>query len=211
MEKTKQVGTAFWKFAGAFALMAACVVAAPSVALAYSPLQVALPVTVTVEGNVPDEPETFDVTLEALDEGAVMPAGAQGATCELQVAGGARATFPAMTFDAPCVWRYAVTQAAGTNELGTYDETRYIVTVSITNDENGQLAQTVAVHPEDSAEKLAEVAFANTYATPPSAVPQTGDALALAVIALACAACAACTVAVMAFRRSKVQRAGHRR
>lgn len=180
-------------------------------AFAYSKaIEVELPVTIVVDGDIPSDPETFEVVLEALDEGAPMPAGAEGSSCSIQVLGGTKASFGAISYEKPCVWTYQVTQKPGTNAMGVYDSAFYTVSVSITNDENGELAQTVAVHPDGLEQKTADIVFSNYYDEPlpntgdDDPLPQTGDDVPVLIIgSIVIVAIVFVAVALIAQRRQR--------
>lgn len=211
MEMTKRVRTAAGAAVIAFVLAAVGLLAVPAGAFAYSaPAAVDLKVSVVTEGTLPSEPETFEIVLEALD-GAPLPKGAvvdEAGTCSIEVMGGASGAFEDLTYERPGVWSYKVSQKPCANAYGVYDDTVYEVTVYVTNDANGELETTVAAYPNGTGDK-SDLVFTNFYESPPMA--RTGDELFGLVAALAGIAVAAGVVCFVVLRRSKAQRAGHRR
>lgn len=189
-----------------------------------------LPVSVELNG---ENEEKFHVTIEpaeGMDETAPLPEEAAGG---LLIAGDASDTFHNFHFTTPGDYSYVVKQEAGSTAYMSYDDTVYIVTVRVTNADNGGLqAEIWATTKDDPDTKVRELRFLNTYAPPtptptpapaatarpdegdpaptatpiaPSALPKTGDTLPLAalVVVMALAAAAVLVLAVLRKRQNK--------
>lgn len=157
----------------------------------------ALPVEVAIEGAAPDQPESYTVVLKADDEADPLPAGAAGGAYALTLDGPGTATFPAITYTTPDTYTYTVYQQAGTNAECTYDGAVYVLSVYVTNAEDGSgLEVTAALHPTgDAADKLGTAKFTNVYPSAPEPgepdagqpaerLTKTGDALSAVGLAI---------------------------
>lgn len=131
-------------------------------------------VDVQAQGNVPAKPETYTLVLTG-DEGAPMPEGSQDGQYAMQVEGPGVADFPAIAYESVGVYHYVITQKPGTNSSCTYDDTRYEITVTVTNQKSEPgLEVTIAIRNSQTQEKVEQVVFRNDYAYPPE-IPQTGE------------------------------------
>lgn len=73
--------------------------------------------------------------------------------------------FGQIVYDAPGVYTYSISEVNDGQEHTTYDETSYIVEVTVTEDENGELkASTRIVEPAGAT----SIAFENEYTGPPT-------------------------------------------
>ena len=73
------------------------------------------------------------------------------------------------------IYHYVITQQPGTNSSCTYDDTRYEITVTVTNQKSEPgLEVTIAIRNSQTQEKVEQVVFRNDYAYPPE-IPQTGE------------------------------------
>lgn len=131
---------------------------------------------------------------------------ADGTELKAKNAADGKIAFPALTFDKPGTYEFALTELDDAQANVTYDKRAYKVTVTVIDDGLGHLNATVAGDAD-------VLAFTNTYAEPPAPVQptqpggktftprgpigkvltQTGDdklalVLPLAAVALACAA-----------------------
>ncbi len=132
--------------------------------------------------------------------------GADGTELKAKNAADGKIAFPALTFDKPGTYEFALTELDDAQANVTYDKRAYKVTVTVVDDGLGHLNATVAGDAD-------VLAFTNTYAEPPApaqptqpggktftpsglvgkVLTQTGDdklalVLPLAAVALACAA-----------------------
>ena len=131
-------------------------------------------VNVQAQGNVPAKSETYTLVLTG-DEGAPMPEGSQDGQYTMQVEGARVADFPAIAYESVGVYHYAIVQKPGTNSSCTYDDTRYEITVTVTNQKSEPgLEVTIAIRNSQTQEKVEQVVFRNDYAYPPE-IPQTGE------------------------------------
>ncbi|MBQ2833401.1 MAG: hypothetical protein IJN79_05470 [Clostridia bacterium] len=104
---------------------------------AQEPVTVDQEVIITLSGTLPKHKETFTVVMQALDDSNPMPGGQTGGTYSIEILGeektGNSGWFPTMTFDHVGVYKYRIWQEPGTHERGTYDDTVYTMTATVTN------------------------------------------------------------------------------
>ena len=135
-------------------------------AFAYGETQTAeVPVSIKLEGPLPDPAETFTVQLTAVDPAdAPMPAGAAGGVYEATITGAGSLTLK-MDYEEMGVYKYSLKQLPGSLDYCTYDGTEYELTVTVYNDDQGtnewQIATALRVKGEK--EKLDEATFTNVY------------------------------------------------
>ena len=145
--------------------------------------------------------------------------GADGTELKAKNAADGKIAFPALTFDKPGMYEFALTELDDAQANVTYDKRAYKVTVTVVDDGLGHLNATVAGDAD-------VLAFANTYAEPPAPVQptqpggktftpsglvgkvltQTGDdklALVLPLTAVALAGAASIAALVIMRRRDK--------
>ncbi len=154
-----------------------------------------IPVAVSLSGNIPKIDEEYEIVLKAEDMAYPMPSGSEDGVYNLIVTGANTVTLPGIKYSALGIYTYMISQTAGTNELGNYDDSIYNVIVYITRAEDGSgLESTVVVHRVGETEKLDEIRFHNDYEielpdeeipggpteppakpTDPPHVPKTGD------------------------------------
>lgn len=148
---------------------------------AAEPPGVAVPVTISLSGTLPDPAEEFTVVLKADEAAYPMPSGTVNGACSVTITGEDTKHFPAITYDRVGVYTYRVYQAAGTNKNCTYDDTVYMLTVTVSNktDYSG-LEATAVLNPDSEGRKLPGAEFRNKYKVEqPSDAPKTGDRSAL--------------------------------
>lgn len=124
-----------------------------------------IPVAISLEGTLPETEEKFEVVLKADDAENPMPSGSVDGTCGITLSGEERKSFPAVYFSELGVYHYTIQQAAGSEETCTYDETKYHLTVYVTNAEDGGLGLTSVLYRENESEKLDCAVFCNVYET----------------------------------------------
>ena len=174
----------------------------------------AAPTTVTIGAsktlvgkNLEDEQFTFVLTA------------ADGTEHKAKNAADGKIAFPALTFDKPGTYEFALTELDDAQANVTYDKRAYKVTVTVVDDGLGHLNATVAGDAD-------VLAFTNTYAEPPAPVQptqpggktftpsglvgkvltQTGDdklALVLPLAAVALAGAASIAALIIMRRRAK--------
>ena len=133
---------------------------------------VTLPVKVEVTGKDAPADVEFKVIMTGEDKDTPIPAVTEGT-----VKGAGEISFGPVSYTLPEDYHYIVVQKKGNAENWTYDETKYLVTVRIVNDEDGGLKSEVWAVKEGSEEKCENIVFVNTYKAPeiPKETPQTGD------------------------------------
>lgn len=129
----------------------------------------AIPVTKVVEGT-PTAASSFEFTLTPITDGAPMPAN-DGAT--LTITGAGTGNFGDITYTEPGTWVYSVSETAGSAAGYTYDNTAYLVTVTVT-DTSGTLGAVANVKTVSGVNVDAAV-FTNTYSTGDLIVTKTVD------------------------------------
>lgn len=127
-----------------------------------------IPVTVFMTGSIPEGGDTVTAILQAVDN-APMPVDSEDgiATLEISCNAGENTAFFAIPYSQLGVYHYTVIMAPGGHPFGEYDtDTKYNVTVSVTNDESqGGCAVTVVAYPEGS-ETKGDIIFENDYVPP---------------------------------------------
>ena len=91
---------------------------------------------------------------------------ADGTELKAKNAADGKITFPALTFDKPGTYEFALTELDDAQANVTYDKHAYKVTVTVVDDGLGHLNATVAGDAD-------VLAFTNTYAEPPAPVQPT--------------------------------------
>ena len=119
------------------------------------------PGTVTIEA-LNDSPAPDELVIENIDKGAFI-----------------------VTFSEPGDYQYRICQKPGNNDNIIYDETVYIVTVSVLRDDDGDLYTILSINFENDSFKQDDIIFKNkikpqptptpTPVTPPNKAPDTGD------------------------------------
>ena len=107
------------------------------------------------------EDREFEFTLEAATDGAPMPAETKAAASKPAEGDTAEFSFGAIRYEKPGVYEYTVKETRGTMPGVAYDYHTAHITVTVTDNGQGQL---------DATAKVTEGKFVNTY----SAVPATG-------------------------------------
>lgn len=148
-----------------------CLTAIPSSVLAAAPAEktvdVAIPVSVELSGEIPSPAEKYTLTLQALDN-APMPS-----ENTVTITGAGTTAFPAITYTEPGIHCYTVTQQKGNHERGHYDSAVYYVRVSVINAENGGLEAVVAAHTDaQMTSSKQDIIFTNSYDPAPAASTQ---------------------------------------
>ena len=145
-----------------FVMLAALLAPARALAAEQRATLDSLPVTFSVEGR-PNKDIDFAATLEAVDEGAPMPArGGEVVT----VTGAGTGVFGPIQFTKPGAWVYKVNQTTKTdNSHWTLDDAVYYVQVVAEWKDDDHFVATAKAYtdPENPGNKDAKLEFANTY------------------------------------------------
>lgn len=131
-----------------------------------------IPVSITLNGTLPAEAETFVVKVEAVTSGAPMPAGAEGGVYNLELSLGSNSGNVingsiAIDFAAAGrgVYEYTVSQVAGSDPDCFYDSSVYNVKVYVVNKEDySGLEMHVVI--TGNGDKPDSIDFVNRYADP---------------------------------------------
>lgn len=120
-----------------------------------------IPVEVLVEGELPEEPEIFKVSLTAEQDNAPMPQETVDGVYTMKIQGGTKASIVI-----PCtkmgVYNYKIQMVPGENVNCIYSADVYHVTLFILNGENGGYDISAVAYKNDGEEK-SEIRFVNRY------------------------------------------------
>lgn len=139
--------------------MVLCLAAFPAWAFAVESVEVKIPVSVELSGEIPEKDETYTVKILALNQ-APMPE-----NDAITITGKGSAAFLDIFCSTPGIYYYQISQQAGEHERGHYDSTVYYVKVTVSNEEGRGLGAAVAVYTdlEMTGKKYGEVTFLNVY------------------------------------------------
>lgn len=152
------MNTKIKKIPAVLLLVVLCLTVFPISVFAAGDAEIKIPVSVELSGEKPSPEETYTYVLEAFDD-APMPQ-----ESIVTITGSGKTAFDTITYQTPGIYCYTVTQQAGKNTRGHYDETVYYVKVTVINAEKGGLQAVVAAHtdPQMVSEK-SDITFKNTY------------------------------------------------
>ena len=167
-------------FAAAMLLIMLSLICGAALA-AQEPAKLKQEIEITLAGSLPSPRETFTVVMEALKDSNPMPGGKTGGTCEIKIKGekktGNEGTFPMITFDHVGVYKYEIWQKPGKYSRGTYDDTVYTMTVTVTNSADFKsLEATITFRDDKGGPKPNNDLFHNSYTSPSGTVTPTGVA-----------------------------------
>lgn len=135
----------------------------------------------TVDGK-PSEACSFVFVLRPTDPSYPMPEGSKDGVAYLSVVGPGEGTFAPITFSAPGVYEYRVSEVSDSAKPYRYDSAIYSIRFAVT-EHNGVLQQTRTLFKNGvaltEAEGKAELLFRNVYVG--SSTPNTGDDSGLAM------------------------------
>lgn len=138
---------------------------------------VSVPVTISLSGTLPYPAEDYTVVLKADDTAYPMPDGAVNGVYFMTITGEDTDNFPMITYERVGIYTYTVYQVAGTNQKCVYDDTVYVLTVTVSNkmDYSG-LEATAVLYPDSEGNKQSGAEFGNKYKVElPSDTSKTGD------------------------------------
>lgn len=148
--KHMMIGLAVW-----------CMMAVP--AFAEEKIEVSIPVTISLSGILPETTEDFMIELRAKQPSYPMPEGAAEGIYTMTINGASTKKIPPIVYDRTGIYTYTLYQLAGENENCTYDDVVYVLTVRITQTEDGKLESTVVLHADSADKKRADTIFRNKY------------------------------------------------
>ncbi len=132
-------------------------------------------VTISLEGDAPDEAEDYIVKLKAEDVTNPMPKNSENGEFTLKVSGASSIGLPEIVYDKVGIYTYTIWQEKGENEEVIYDERVYELKVQVTNAEYEDGLETVIIlNKNDEAEKQLNVEFINQYPPEPTPTPTPG-------------------------------------
>lgn len=133
-------------------------------ALAANVVQVALPVSVRVSGEIPDETEYVTIILTAVDPANPMPDGAVDGVYTMRMRAGSQSAFPEIRYTEPGNYHYTVKQKRGYTPGCSYDSSLYLVEVCIAPGDDG-IYPVIVVQENEGTVKRDGITFRNTYRT----------------------------------------------
>ncbi len=125
--------------------------------------------------SLTDHPDSFSedytVVLEAENENNPMPAGSSNGVYKKSRTDAGEIKLDAIKYSRPGIYKYTLSQQAGSADRWTYDSSVYNVIVYATNSEEGEgLDVNVAIYKEGEETKTDDVIFINEYDPLPVAV-----------------------------------------
>ncbi|MGN0372375.1 MAG: Spy0128 family protein [Enterocloster sp.] len=125
---------------------------------------VEVPVTIGITSSY-QPTEDYRVVLTAVDADCPMPEGSTDGTYTGTVSGAGTNTLCRIACPKLGIYHYTIHQEQGTNSRGTYDNTVYKMTVSVTNAANGGLETTTIVYVNNVNDKSGSASFSNSYSS----------------------------------------------
>ncbi len=138
-------------------------------AFAEGTVKLALGGRIEITDHPADFSEEYVIVLTAEDNANPMPEGSADGVCETAVAAG-EFKLPEINFSELGVYKYTLSQKAGTAERWTYDDSVYHITVYVTNAENGEGTEINVVAYKNDETTKSEIIFTNTYDPAPVTV-----------------------------------------
>lgn len=152
----------------ALLILVMCLTSFTATVCAAEALSVEIPVSVALNGDIPQTAEEYTIIWKAKDDTMPMPEGSTDNVYTIKVTGANKAVLPAIVYSKTGIYEYTVWQEKGTNGNAAYDSTLYSVKVYVTNAEDGSgLESTVVAYADDGATKLDDIVFNNSYKKPP--------------------------------------------
>lgn len=144
---------------------------------AVSPDNTQIPVSIHLEGTLPETNEEYVIKIQGENTDTPMPdKGTIDGIHQMTIVGENSTEFPKITYEKPGVYQYTIWQEKGTNRDCAYDDSVYQVKVTITNaDSDNGLEATIAIRKKSSNTKLEEIIFENIYITQLPTPVKTGD------------------------------------
>lgn len=167
----------------------------------------ALPVSVSLEGTLPQTEEDFVIKLKAENPDYPMPEGSVDGEYSMVITGEDTCTFPEITYSKVGVYTYTVWQEAGKNPKCTYDKSIFHVVVTVTNSETGNgLELTTAVYKNNNTEKQTDITFTNYYEieTTPEENVKTGDTNNIGYYVILCLSSSLMGILLIYYKRKRL-------
>lgn len=159
--KTKQA-----KFMMVLLILIICLIVLAPTALASEVRSGEIPVTISLGDSPPAIEEDYKIMLKADNIAYPMPEGSVDGLFSMDIIGADTTKLPEIGFSSLGIYTYTISQEAGTNELATYDDSKYNLIVYVTNAEDGSGLETaVLLYMIGETEKLEGVVFHNDYDT----------------------------------------------
>lgn len=157
-------------------VMSISILAVPAAAATSDTPQVTIPVSIKLNGTLPENPDGFTIRVEAEDASCPLPEGGADGIYETTIKcekGDSEAKKNLVfNFDKLGVYSYIITQIGCENTDCYHDKvSSYTLTISVVNAKDpsqGKFDYYVALRPEGAPvdDKLAEIIFTNKYANP---------------------------------------------
>ncbi len=148
-------------------MAALCLAAALVPAFAAENPGISIPVTVSISGSRPRPAEDYTIKLQADNIAYPMPEGSVDGVYTMTITGADTKNLPTITYNRVGIYTYTIYQVAGTSRRCTYDDRVCLLTVYITNAEDGSgLEATAVLYPDSTkSDKLAGAEFQNHYSS----------------------------------------------
>lgn len=138
--------------------------------------EISVPVTISLSGTLPETEESFSINLKADSTDIPMPQGSKDGIYTMMIKGAGTKNFPVITYDKVGVYTYRIVQTAGNAQNCKYDDTVYLLKVTISNKEDHSgLEATVVIRPETQTEKTSSAEFHNEYETKTEETTKTSE------------------------------------
>lgn len=125
--------------------------------------EISIPVKVITNGKLPETAETYTIRLSANNSTSPMPNGKLGGSFDLKIEGSGEATFSSISYSTVGEYNYKIEQIAGANPNCIYDSRKYLVKVTISNNENGGYDATIVLREDGKDAKPDSAEFINKY------------------------------------------------
>ena len=148
------------KIATALMLGVLCFSILPTAYAEQQSVKLSIPVSVSVTGNPQEDAEVFDIILSPDDESYPLPDSSDSNVFDLKITGENSSSFD-INYSRVGIYNYKIYQQAGNNQQLRYDDTKYNLTVYVTNDEQNQLKVSAILHSDKEDGKPESVEFVN--------------------------------------------------
>lgn len=147
----------------AVGVLAAAFAFAPA-AFAAEDQSIALEAVISLTDHPDSFSEDYTVVLEAEKTSNPMPSGSQSGVYEKSRTGAGKIELDPIDYKKPGIYKYTLSQKAGSADRWTYDSSVYNIYVYATNKEDGSgLDVSAAIYKEGEEEKTGEIVFINEY------------------------------------------------
>ncbi|NMA96178.1 MAG: LPXTG cell wall anchor domain-containing protein [Clostridiales bacterium] len=169
------------KFMKTLLMLTLCLMLFKPMAFAMDIKSSGIPIKVSLDGSPPEAEEVYEIVIRAGDLTYPMPDDSEEGVFTMNISGEDTKGLPEIKFTSLGVYKYTISQKAGTNELATYDDSIYDLVVYVTNKEAEQGFEiTNLLYRDGDTKKYDEIVFNNKYeelVEPEREKPKEQDAL----------------------------------